>query len=64
MKIVCPMCQKVIEDAPADFEPRPFCSLRCKLLDLGNWLDETYRVSEPIDALEEANAEDPGQKPN
>ena len=23
---------------------RPFCSERCKLLDLGNWVDEKYRV--------------------
>ena len=23
---------------------RPFCSKRCKLLDLGNWVDEKYRV--------------------
>jgi endogenous inhibitor of DNA gyrase (YacG/DUF329 family) len=42
----------VIEDAPADFGPRPFCSARCKLVDLGNWFNETYRVSEPVDALE------------
>jgi len=24
---------------------RPFCSLRCKLIDLGVWLDEAYRVA-------------------
>ena len=22
----------------------PFCSERCKLLDLGNWVDEKYRI--------------------
>lgn len=63
MKIVCPTCQKTIEDAPADFEPRPFCSTRCKLVDLGNWLNESYRVSEPIDALAEGD-EGPKQKLN
>lgn len=63
MKIVCPTCQKVIEDAPSDFAPRPFCSARCKLLDLGNWLNESYRVSEPIDALAEGD-EAPKQKLN
>ncbi len=31
------------EDAPF----RPFCSPRCKLVDLGRWLDGTYSVSEP-----------------
>jgi endogenous inhibitor of DNA gyrase (YacG/DUF329 family) len=48
VRLCCPICQKVIENAPADFEPRPFCSLRCKQIDLGNWLDEKYRISEPI----------------
>ncbi len=43
----CPTCQKTItvrrnEDAPH----RPFCSDRCKMVDLGRWLDGTYRVSE------------------
>jgi endogenous inhibitor of DNA gyrase (YacG/DUF329 family) len=31
------------EDAPC----RPFCCERCKLVDLGRWLDGTYKVSEP-----------------
>lgn len=48
MRIVCPMCNRVLESAPDDFPPRPFCSPRCKLADLGNWLDQTYRVSEPV----------------
>jgi uncharacterized protein len=30
-------------------EWRPFCSERCRLLDLGRWLDEEYRVpAEPV----------------
>jgi endogenous inhibitor of DNA gyrase (YacG/DUF329 family) len=44
VRIVCPTCKKVLEDAPDDFEPRPFCSPRCKLVDLGNWLNESYRI--------------------
>ena len=32
------------EDAPF----RPFCIERCKLVDLGRWLDGTYAVSEPL----------------
>jgi len=27
----------------------PFCSERCQLIDLGKWLDEEYRVTEPDD---------------
>jgi len=26
---------------------RPFCSLRCRLIDLGGWLDERYRIPGP-----------------
>ena len=26
----------------------PFCSDRCKMLDLGNWLTEDYRISEEL----------------
>lgn len=46
MRIVCPTCKKVLE-VPVDFPPRPFCSARCKLVDLDNWLSERYRISEP-----------------
>jgi endogenous inhibitor of DNA gyrase (YacG/DUF329 family) len=46
----CPICEKITtvdrnEDAPY----RPFCCERCKMIDLGRWLDGTYRVSEPAD---------------
>ncbi|HXM80895.1 MAG TPA: DNA gyrase inhibitor YacG [Burkholderiales bacterium] len=42
-KVVCPRC-----GAPALFGPknewRPFCSERCKMIDLGLWASESYRV--------------------
>lgn len=44
--VPCPICGKA-----SDFfaEPLgPFCSARCKTIDLGKWLDEDYRVSEPL----------------
>jgi uncharacterized protein len=44
MRIDCPICKKTIDDAPQDFGPRPFCSTRCKMVDLGNWLNEAYRI--------------------
>jgi len=37
-----------MEDTPEDFEPRPFCSLRCKRIDLMNWLEERYKISRPL----------------
>jgi hypothetical protein len=48
VKIVCPICSRVLPDAPDDFEARPFCSMRCKQIDLGNWLTEKYRISRPL----------------
>jgi uncharacterized protein len=45
MKASCPICKKPTDSgAHADF---PFCSERCKLLDLGNWASEKYVVSSP-----------------
>jgi hypothetical protein len=42
MKIKCPICNKVTtwEENPN----RPFCSERCKLIDLGKWAEEHYRI--------------------
>lgn len=47
MKILCPIChaEKAVAD---DHAYRPFCSLRCKQVDLGNWLGEAYRISRPL----------------
>lgn len=50
----------------ADPEWRPFCSERCRLLDLSRWLDGGYRVAgEPIDAAspEDAHADDDEEAP-
>jgi len=33
---------------------RPFCSERCKLIDLDNWLSERYRISTPVESREKA----------
>lgn len=41
MKITCPLCKKVVE-ASSSFETRPFCSPRCKKIDLANWLEGNY----------------------
>jgi uncharacterized protein len=41
----CPVCGKSTPFTPAN-RFRPFCSERCKLIDLGNWASESYRVPE------------------
>lgn len=39
----CPHCGKAVELTPEN-RFRPFCSERCKLIDLGAWAAEAYRV--------------------
>lgn len=48
MRIACPTCAKVIENAPDDLPSRPFCSPTCKLADLHNWMNEAYRIPRSI----------------
>lgn len=45
MKVKCPTCRKEIEWDQAN-PYRPFCSERCKLLDLGAWLDDRMSIPE------------------
>jgi len=45
--MLCPTCKKSVPDpAPGAAPPPffPFCSDRCKLIDLGRWLDGKYQV--------------------
>ncbi len=38
-------------EKPVEPETRPFCSKRCRLLDLGRWIDGDYRVAgDPVDS--------------
>lgn len=41
----CPVCQtKVVYEPASRF--RPFCSERCKLIDLGDWAAENHRIAD------------------
>ena len=45
----CPTCRKTFSvEQKEDARYRPFCCERCKLIDLGRWLDGTYSISEPV----------------
>ncbi|MDA1089466.1 MAG: DNA gyrase inhibitor YacG [Proteobacteria bacterium] len=54
-KAKCPACAK-----PAVAAYQPFCSKRCSNLDLGRWLDGSYRIptNETIDAAAFAEGDD------
>ena len=50
----CPSCKKPVAREAATF---PFCSSRCKLLDLGNWLSGKYVVNSPLSPDERIDVE-------
>lgn len=53
-RIECRRCRKVLEFRTIDDLPYfPFCSQRCKLLDLGDWLDEKHVISDPLSQPED-----------
>ncbi|RLS53973.1 MAG: DNA gyrase inhibitor YacG [Planctomycetota bacterium] len=50
LPVTCPLCKKTLtpdEQAAAYF---PFCSPRCKQVDLMRWFDGKYAVVEPLDS--------------
>jgi len=43
----CPICSKAFSAAGMDEIPTfPFCSERCRLIDLGRWIDGDYAIPE------------------
>lgn len=44
--VACPNCKNDSIFSPEN-KFRPFCSERCKLIDLGLWADEEYKISTP-----------------
>lgn len=53
-KSFCPICQKLISTTTNN-SYIPFCSIRCKTIDLGNWLSDHYRI--PVELDEETKEE-------
>ena len=45
-KTHCPVCRALTTH---DMEHYPFCSKRCKTIDLGRWVDEKYKITRPIE---------------
>ncbi len=41
----CPICKKLV---PLDSPEVPFCSERCRTIDLGKWASGDYKISSPI----------------
>jgi endogenous inhibitor of DNA gyrase (YacG/DUF329 family) len=62
--LFCPTCRKVVLATDEDF---PFCSDRCRRIDLGKWASGDYKISSPIqdpDLLEELARSNKNQRQN
>ena len=58
LSVNCPTCQKEVLMTP-DSEFRPFCSKRCKLIDLGEWASESRKIpGKSVDTQQDVWSED------
>ncbi len=55
----CPICQKPVKLADPEM---PFCSERCREIDLGNWAMEKYVISTPIESSDDDLGVDKGEE--
>jgi uncharacterized protein len=58
IKLRCPICKKPVKDGVPEF---PFCSPRCRTIDLGKWASGGYVVSSPVTDAEETLQDAGGQ---
>jgi hypothetical protein len=56
-KVKCPTCSKSINWTP-EARWRPFCSQRCKMLDLGDWFNESNAIAEQPAGVQPRNDDD------
>jgi hypothetical protein len=50
VNVRCPTCRKIVLQKEPDF---PFCSARCRLIDLGKWASGAYRIPTTISESDE-----------
>ncbi len=61
MKYNCPICGKPVDsDSDQEF---PFCSERCRTIDLGNWATERYRIPGPPAETKPPSVKEPENEP-
>ena len=58
LKLKCPICKKPVKARDEEF---PFCSPRCRTIDLGKWASGAYVISSPLqdigDGMEDLSRE-------
>ena len=50
LKLKCPICKQPVKATEEEF---PFCSPRCRLIDLGKWASGAYVISSPVQDIGE-----------
>jgi endogenous inhibitor of DNA gyrase (YacG/DUF329 family) len=60
--VKCPTCRRPVEWSP-DSQYRPFCSERCRLIDLGAWFSEQHRIPDEAAGTEGEAAHDSSEEP-
>lgn len=58
MRVTCPICRNSTNWE--DNQHRPFCSERCRMIDLGHWAADDYRIPAE-EASEVPAASEPGE---
>jgi uncharacterized protein len=63
VKLHCPICKKQVKSTDPHF---PFCSERCRTVDLGKWASGGYVISSPVtdaeESIREETLDDPDRK--
>jgi uncharacterized protein len=55
----CPTCRKIVLAADPEF---PFCSERCRVIDLGKWSSGAYVISSPLNDPETNDSNNPDRR--
>jgi endogenous inhibitor of DNA gyrase (YacG/DUF329 family) len=64
IRVSCPICERPLpEGDPHQWPFFPFCSERCRLIDLGRWLGEAYRIPPEASAPASAASSEDGETP-
>jgi endogenous inhibitor of DNA gyrase (YacG/DUF329 family) len=64
IEVRCPICERMMQgQSEAEWPHYPFCSDRCRLIDLGRWLGEDYRITAPKAEEETAPESDDSDNP-
>jgi len=59
LKLRCPICKKPVNSKDAEF---PFCSDRCRVIDLGKWASGGYVISTPLNDPETGDSNYSGER--